>query len=557
MKRAFLVILILAAFGLRVHQLDNFSFWQDEGLTPLRAGYSIPEILSNEVPIQEAVTQDTHPPLYFLLIHATRQIFGESDFSYRLPSVLASVLLIPLMFQFGRIVSGRKAGGIAAVLATFNPLMIWYSQEARMYTLLILFATVASYALWRGLHSSKALRWLGIYILFAGAAFLTHYTAIFLIAFQALLWFWLLWKRGQRRLIIGAAILGLLVLIPFIPYTIPRIFSGAENNYFYVSPLIMLQDVVHGFGMGFTTDFSQISIRLLDIFVGIILILGVFGAYRRSGGWLLPVFMVGYLLSVVVGLAAGSLIKPMYQGMRHIIAGSSAFILLLSLGVVTIPKRPRWLPSAAMALLLIGPLISLNNFYNEDSYAKDEVRELIAYIEKRAGDRDIVVYNNAILLAFHWHYQQRDDLPVTALPVYPYPADENTTAKLIELSGEYERIWFVKDPPPDNLDDSHLVESWLKENAVLVDRKDTRARTMILQVDGYSTLPQLVSSLPDEAEQLRIINDSGQNLTGLTTAPFHFERYRRTCLGRFQPTILARRSARHQRCWIDPVQLWP
>ncbi len=280
----------------------------------------------------------------------------------------------------------------------------------------------------------------------------------------------------------------------------------------------MLQDVVHGFGMGFTADFSQISIRLLDIFVGIILILGVFGAYRRSGGWLLPVFMVGYLLAVVAGLAAGSLIKPMYQGMRHIIAGSSAFILLLSLGVITVPKRPRWLPSAAMAVLLLGPLISLNNFYNNDSFAKDEVRDLIAYIEERAGDRDIVVYNNAIMMAFHWHYQQRDDLPVTALPVYPHPANEKTISKLIELSDEYERIWFVKDPPPDNLDDSHLVETWLKENLLLVDREDTRARTMILQVDGYSTLPQLFSSLPAEVKQLQFIENSGQNLTGIRTA---------------------------------------
>jgi uncharacterized membrane protein len=83
MKRLLLLILILLAFGLRVYQLDAFSFWQDEGLTPLRANYSIAQIISNEVIIQDGVSQDTHPPLYFLLIHITRRLLGESDFAYR------------------------------------------------------------------------------------------------------------------------------------------------------------------------------------------------------------------------------------------------------------------------------------------------------------------------------------------------------------------------------------------------------------------------------------------------------------------------------------------
>ena len=83
-----LLALILLGFWLRVHNLDAFSFWTDEGLTPERSGYPIAQILRNEIVIQGVVTTDTHPPLYYLIIHLTRQLFGLSDFAFRYPSVL-------------------------------------------------------------------------------------------------------------------------------------------------------------------------------------------------------------------------------------------------------------------------------------------------------------------------------------------------------------------------------------------------------------------------------------------------------------------------------------
>ena len=63
---------------------------------------------------------------------------------------------------------------------------------------------------------------------------------------------------------------------------------------------------------------------------------------------------------------------------------------------------------------LLGSLYALDNLYNNPEFAKDDLRALVAYVEQRAGERDVVLYNNAVLLPLHAHYQQRDDLPVTA-----------------------------------------------------------------------------------------------------------------------------------------------
>ncbi|MCI0580652.1 MAG: glycosyltransferase family 39 protein [Chloroflexi bacterium] len=518
------VLLVWLAFALRTHHLDHFGFWQDEGLTPLRAGYSLAEILSNRITIQEGVTRDTHPPLYYLAIHVSRRLLGESDFAFRYPSVLASVLLVPLLYQFGRRLNGRATGIVAALLAAVNPLHVWYAQEARMYTLAVLLGAAASYALWRAMQSGPAAnlrRWFTVYILFAGLAFLTHYTAAFLVAAQGLLWAGLLWRRGQRRLIIGGALAGLLVALPFMPGIIPRLFTGAEANYHYVSPLIMLQDVVHGFGMGLTVDFRWLAIRLLDVGVALLLLVGItknpagfrgHASCPNLGG--LRLFLLVYLLAIVAGLALGSLIKPMYQGARHIMIGSPAFFLLLARGVQALPRRPRLAPAVGLLLALAGPAISLANLYLDPQYAKDDVRALVATIEQRAGDRDVIVYNNAILLGLHWHYQERTELPVTALPVYPFPATAETTNQLQELAGRYERIWFVVEPPAVGLDAAGLVSGWLEERLLRVERHAEHARTMRVEAIAYTTTPWQLTSLPAGSQSVEAQWDETLALQG-------------------------------------------
>ena len=67
-----LLALILLGFWLRVHNLDAFSFWTDEGLTPARSGYPIAQILRNEIVIQGYVSPDPHPPLYYCLLYTSR-----------------------------------------------------------------------------------------------------------------------------------------------------------------------------------------------------------------------------------------------------------------------------------------------------------------------------------------------------------------------------------------------------------------------------------------------------------------------------------------------------
>ena len=496
--RLILLLITLLAFGLRVYQLDHFSFWLDEGLTPLRSGYSVPEILSNRIIIQDGVTKDTHPPLYYLLIHFSRALLGESDFSYRYPSVVAGVLLAPLLFQLARRMADVRMALLVAFLTAVNPLQIWYAQEARMYTLFVLLAASATYVLWRALTGRQFLRWFILYITLAGLAFYTHYTAIFLIGGQALFWVWLLWRKGQRRLLMGGALVVFLIVLPLLPYTVPRVFTGAEASYFYVPPRTMLLDVVRGFGLGRTVDFDLLGIKLLGAGVALLLLAGLIGSRRpEEGGWQRRLFLLVYLLAAAIGLMLGSLIKPMYMGVRHIMVGSPAFMLLVAAGLFALPRRPRYLaPIAGLLVLVAGPAISLYHLYYNPHYAKDNLRALIQYVEQQAGGCDLLLYNNAMHLPVHWQYQQREDLMATALPTYPHPAGADTVQQLSALAEKFDRIWFIGNLPADGRDDEALVRRWIQEHLVPVDTFSTHGLNMESKVTAYTTTPVLVDHLP-------------------------------------------------------------
>ncbi len=549
-----LLLIILLGFGLRLVNAEAFSFWTDEGLTPLRSGYPVGEILSNRIVIQEGVTKDTHPPFFYLLVHFSRQLWGETDFAFRYPSLLASVLALPLAYQLGRRLHRRPLGLLFAGLMAINPLQIWYANEARQYALLVLLTLGATYVLWRALAREAAVfvfpaefgaktttgagsglnyreeirvkqrntRFWGadsifidliLYFLLAGLALYTQYTTFFLAAGQSFFWLWLLWRKGYRKLLAGAAVAALLLAIPLIPFTVPRFFKGYEANFYYVSPLIMLQDVYRFFALGRSVDYLAPAITLITLAGLGLALLGLYAARPN----LRRLFLLVYLLAVVFGLMAGSLVKPMYQGVRHIMIGSPAFLLLMAWGVIYAARRaftpyPATLLKVVWRLLLVlglftavaGPAISLNNYFARDRFIKDDYRAMIRFIEANAGENDVVVYNNAILLPLHQHYQTRADVALTALPVYPYRADDATVSQLEALAQTYDRIWFVTERPADKRDEAGLVESWLEEHLPRVGQYTFPSATSIVRTQVYVTGPVATGNLPENGRPLAI-----------------------------------------------------
>ncbi len=199
-SRAFWIVAGLTALAalLRFATLGVQSYHHDEVVTAsrvLRGGF---------VHAMHAVwVSESTPPVYYALAWIWTQLVGTGEFGLRTVSAAAGVATVPVAYLIGVELRGRRAGLWAAALVAVNPMMLWYSQEARAYALVALFGALS--ALWWLRAERRGARrdfvWWGVW---SGLAIGTHYFAVFPIIAEALM---LLRRRGVRASFAGMAVL--------------------------------------------------------------------------------------------------------------------------------------------------------------------------------------------------------------------------------------------------------------------------------------------------------------------------------------------------------------
>jgi mannosyltransferase len=186
-----LAVLTLLAAALRLGTLDLQSFWYDEAFTPVHVLH--PGLAAT---LRAFVHTENTPPLWYVVVWGTSRVLGTGEIALRLPSALAGIATVPVAWGIGwelagRGVSGRRAAILTAALVAVNPLLVWYSQEARAYAFFVLFAALAMLCMLRADRAPTPRR-CALFALAGALALLSHYFAIFLLIPMAL---WLLRPR--------------------------------------------------------------------------------------------------------------------------------------------------------------------------------------------------------------------------------------------------------------------------------------------------------------------------------------------------------------------------
>lgn len=131
--------------------------------------------------------EDNHPPLYFVLAHLWQNFWGTGGNGYldlgvaRSLSALLGVMAIPAIYGLGRLAfHSRLVGQGAAAMMAVSPYGIFLAQDARHYTLAILFAIASLACMARSLQylerrNSIPLPWILGWILANSLGFSTHY----------------------------------------------------------------------------------------------------------------------------------------------------------------------------------------------------------------------------------------------------------------------------------------------------------------------------------------------------------------------------------------------
>jgi uncharacterized membrane protein len=216
-SRAFWVVagLTVLAAGLRFATLGLQSYHHDEIVTASRVLRADLWHAMHAVGFSESA-----PPLYYLLAWPWTQLTGTGEFGLRSLSALAGVATVPVAYLIGAELRSRRAGLVAAALVAVNPMLIWYSQEARAYALLSLLTAVATLYFLRSLDRGGR-RNLTAWGAASALALATHYFALFPLALEGL---WLL-RRRAREAWAGVRIV-LLTAVLLAPLAVHQMLEG-------------------------------------------------------------------------------------------------------------------------------------------------------------------------------------------------------------------------------------------------------------------------------------------------------------------------------------------
>jgi 4-amino-4-deoxy-L-arabinose transferase-like glycosyltransferase len=264
-------LLVVVATVIRFLVINNQSYWADEALTAYEARIGLGGMLNVVLHVE------TTPPLYFALIWVWGHLFGTGEVALRSVSALAGIAVVPIAYLCGRELASRRAGVLAAAFVALNPLLIWYSQEARAYMLLV--ALSGASFLWflraRTDLSARNLTWWAVW---SSLALMTHFFAGFLVAAEAL---WLLWV-GRTRLVAVAVAVVAVVGVAMLPFAVMDTGHGA--GWIAAEPRVnRVSQAISEWGLSILYRRTPIATGLIAgaVVLALVAVLAVFGGDRR------------------------------------------------------------------------------------------------------------------------------------------------------------------------------------------------------------------------------------------------------------------------------------
>jgi uncharacterized membrane protein len=346
-SRSFWIVAGLTALGavLRFATLGDQSYHHDEIVTAsrvLRVGFGH---------AMDAVGfSESAPPLYYALAWLWTQVTGNGEWGLRFLSALAGVATIPVAYFTGRELRGARAGVIAAALVAFNPMLLWYSQEARAYALLGLFCALSLLYCVRALQEGERrdFVWWGV---FSALALATHYFAVFPLVAEVVL----LARRRGRAILAGLWIVAVAV-VALAPLVIHQMSYGHAEwiGKFSLGHRVAEVGITYMVGetgdiIGRTEGWQPALVPLLLVAAAFVLLL-VRGSRSERRAALVPLAVAGATVGIPLALALLSTSKDFVLA-RNLLP--ALFPLLVAVAVALSTERLRRLGTAIAAVLVV------------------------------------------------------------------------------------------------------------------------------------------------------------------------------------------------------------
>lgn len=455
-RRLALVGIIVLGVVLRVLQLDFQPLWWDEGYSVFFATRDFSTLLAR-------TAVDIHPPLYYVLLQAWLGAVGSGPPTLRLLSVLIGAASIPLLYLVARDLFNPRVGLASAFLLAIAPLPIYYSQELRMYGL-VMFLALASVALQLRILATSGkpgVNQFGLfvgYVLVTALALYTQYFAAFIIAAEMTVVAYLAlrarWRIEWSRWLIAWAAIGLLYL-PWVIYAGPKLFVyvtakvGIEQ-YARLDPLTYLVQHLAAFSVGHVTQWNWLTWGAIAF--ALVAVVGVLASRQMHFGEGNSVLAIqNYLAGIylLAPLALGFLVNLVYtfhpvRYERLLLFAAPFFLIYVACGLVALFERERALGLLATGVIVALCAASLFDFYTVPRYPDEDYRPLIAEMSRTASENDLVYGLYPWQLGYLASYYDGPPLALYEVDGEAWTSSpELMSNELARLRDRYPRAWIL------------------------------------------------------------------------------------------------------------------
>ncbi|MBQ4647010.1 MAG: glycosyltransferase family 39 protein [Candidatus Gastranaerophilales bacterium] len=211
-----LIFLFSLSFLLRMAQLNNIPFWDDEIY-----------VLSHTNAWLDTLKDPGNPPLYFILFKIYRALFQNPDF-YRFSSVLIGVLFNIAFYFYIKTFLSKKTAIISALFVCVNIVLIYFSQEIRCYALLMLLALINSYFLFKFNNKTKFK-----YLISSLALLYTHFYGAFFVFYNFIFGLTIFKNKDKIKKFILVNVLSFVGFLPELIYKKMSL-SGEFNSWLQI-----------------------------------------------------------------------------------------------------------------------------------------------------------------------------------------------------------------------------------------------------------------------------------------------------------------------------------
>jgi len=372
-KYAALILFMVLFLGvaLRMWGVTSESYWVDEAI-------SIRQAQADYGTTLEMVRGDVHMPLYVSLLHFWVGLFGVSELASRSLSLIFGVLAIWMTYLLAKKLFSKKAAIIASALMSASSIMVYYSQEVRLYSLLVLLTLLSFYFFmcYAEKNDNKSLL---AYCFFSLLLIYTHIFAFLILLTQNA---YMLYRhnfriRGLLKWFTGQFVL-LALFMPWLPTFLKQ--AGQALNTAWIptpTPGIILETFIGFFGN---------ALNLL-VFVLLLLVLVFMKRFKPSEKNKVVFLALWIAIPFATVLIYSFLFRSLYNA-RYMLFTLPAIFILFSLLLDKITEQKALIGYIVVGVLIVSSLTSVADQVSRID--KPDWRAVSAYMKENANENDTI-----------------------------------------------------------------------------------------------------------------------------------------------------------------------